>query len=159
MDYAQLKAESIVDEGLKLKPYYCSKNKLSIGIGRNLTANGLSATERATIGFLGSDYKKLVLNKAQVDMLFRNDVNNSVSDLRKVFKDFDTYTDELQHVLINLMFQLGYKSFTGFKETIKHIKAKKWMEAAAELRDSELYREDTPNDAERLAKRLEAMAA
>ena len=32
-------------EGLKIFPYHCSQNKLTLGIGRNLEDNGISKDE------------------------------------------------------------------------------------------------------------------
>ena len=45
----QLKTDLKADEGLKLKPYTCTANKLTIGIGRNLDDVGIvAAADRFT---------------------------------------------------------------------------------------------------------------
>jgi hypothetical protein len=41
----QLRKDLIVDEGLKLFPYKCTANKLTIGVGRNLDDKKLSVVE------------------------------------------------------------------------------------------------------------------
>lgn len=45
MDLRKLINDLIRDEGLKLKPYRCTSNKLTIGIGRNLDDNGITEAE------------------------------------------------------------------------------------------------------------------
>ncbi len=45
MNLGLLKAELILDEGLRLKPYLCPAGKLTIGVGRNLTDRGISYAE------------------------------------------------------------------------------------------------------------------
>jgi len=155
MNLKILSKELIFDEGIKLVPYFCTKKKLSIGVGRNLKANGLTKAEREYLNYHETGYQNLVLSREQAMYLLFNDIANSVTDLRHIFKDFDTFSDELQHILINLMHQLGYSSFSGFRDMIRAIKRKDFKDAAAELRDSVLWREDTPEDAERLAKRFE----
>jgi len=41
----RIKEQLVRHEGLRLKPYRCTSGKLTIGIGRNLDANGISQTE------------------------------------------------------------------------------------------------------------------
>jgi len=155
MNLKILSKELIFDEGIKKTPYYCSKGFLSIGVGRNLKTNGLTKTERAYLNYHETGYLNLVLTTEQAIYLLNNDIKNSMTDLKHIFKDFDTFSDELQHILINLMHQLGYSSFNGFRDMVRAIKRKDFKDAAVELRDSKLHRDDTPEDAERLAKRFE----
>lgn len=43
--YKRLRDQLIEHEGLKRRPYRCPAGKLTIGIGRNLEANGISEHE------------------------------------------------------------------------------------------------------------------
>src|ERR1700679_32344 len=45
VDYAKLKASVTVHEGTRNLPYTDTTGNISIGIGRNLTVNGVSANE------------------------------------------------------------------------------------------------------------------
>ena len=45
MDYDRLKKQLVIHEGLKLKPYHCSANKLTIGVGRNIEEVGITESE------------------------------------------------------------------------------------------------------------------
>ena len=51
-------------EGVKQFPYYCSANKLTIGVGRNLEDNGLSMDE--------------------IDFLLDNDIAATVRDCERL---------------------------------------------------------------------------
>jgi len=115
-------------EGLSLKPYYCTANKLSIGIGRNLEDRGISRDEAM--------------------FMFSNDINQAVSDLSRVFgDDFKDLPDKVKMAFIDMMFQLGLGRFSGFKNMIKYAIAGNWKEAARELMDSK-YARQVPKRAE-----------
>ena len=42
---ADLKEMLIKNEGMKLHPYQCTSDKTTIGVGRNLTDNGITSAE------------------------------------------------------------------------------------------------------------------
>ena len=44
-------------EGLRLNPYHCSENKLTLGIGRNLEDRGI--TEEEALFLLNNDIKRV----------------------------------------------------------------------------------------------------
>ena len=107
-------------EGLKLKPYNCSAGVLTIGYGHNLE-NGIT--------------------KKQAELLFEVDFENCIADVDKVFgEDVDIFS-EVYGVLLDLMFNLGYERFCGFKKFIAAIKCKDYHKAADELVDSKWYRQ------------------
>lgn len=120
-------------EGLSLKPYYCTANKLSIGIGRNLDDRGIT--------------------KEEAMFLFNTDIKLTLSDLYRVFDDFDMLPNQAQVVLLDMMFQLGLIRFCGFQKMIEQIKARNWEEAAKELMDSK-YAKQVPKRAEQNRDRL-----
>ena len=109
-------------EGLSLKPYYCTANKLSIGIGRNLDDRGIT--------------------KEEALLLFANDLRLAESDLYRVFgEDLKSFPDNVQLAFIDMIFQLGLTRFCGFKKMIDYAKAGNWKEAARELMDSKYARQ------------------
>lgn len=120
-------------EGVSLKPYYCTSHKLSIGIGRNLDDRGIT--------------------KEEAMFLFNTDLKIALSDLYRVFDDFDMLPATAQIVLIDMMFQLGLIRFCGFQKMIKQIQARNWEEAAKELMDSK-YAKQVPSRAEHNRDRL-----
>jgi GH24 family phage-related lysozyme (muramidase) len=95
---------------------------ITIGCGRNLTARGLSDDEIAYI--LNND---LALCKDQLLKIFGSSLFYSISE-------------ERQEALMNMIFNLGYKSFTGFKTFIRNIKNRNWKQAAISMKQSKWYR-------------------
>ena len=129
--------ELIEDEGLRLHPYQCTAGKTTIGVGRNLDDVGLT--------------------KEECLYLLANDIDKNWWDLKSVFGNLSSLPEEAQLVFMNLRHQLGVAGFRGFKKMIRAAMGRDWKTAAAELRDSKLWREDSPDRAERLAKRLESI--
>jgi len=153
----QVYQEIIKDENIKLTPYYCSAGDLTIGAGHNLTANGLTKEQRERLNYHGKSYKDLIISKEQAYYLLECDVNNSIKELKDIFKFFNNYPNEVQHILINMYHQLGHNRFMGFQDFIIAVKAKLWENAANEIRDSKMWRKDSPARAERLANRMESL--
>jgi len=151
----QVYKDLVVDEGIRLVPYYCTAGKLTVGAGHNLTDRGLTPAEREHLNYKGKGYKDLTISTEGAYYLLDNDVKINVYELKIIFSDLKEFPDEVQHVLINMYHQLGYSSFRGFYRFIDAIKNRHWKIAAMELRDSKLWRKDSPKRAERLAKRLE----
>ena len=89
-----LKANLEVEEGRRSKPYLDTAGKLSIGIGRNLTDNGLRDDE--------------------IDYLFANDVHDAELDARALFPSFDSLTDTRKAVLVDMAFNMGRTTLATF---------------------------------------------
>src|SRR6056300_1394169 len=58
--YDNIKEMLIKNEGLVCQPYHCSAGKLTIGVGRNLEANGIS--EEEAMYLLQNDIQRVVDN-------------------------------------------------------------------------------------------------
>ncbi|MCH8290200.1 lysozyme [Candidatus Poribacteria bacterium] len=108
-------------EGLELKPYTDTVGKLTIGVGRNLSDNGISELE--------------------ADFLLENDIMNAYSDLVDVIglKTFDELGEIRQGVLINMIFNLGKPRFRTFKKMIAAVKADDPEEVAVQMQDSRWF--------------------
>ena len=102
-------------EGVKLKPYLDTVNKLTIGCGRNLTDCGISEDE--------------------VSYLLQNDIAKVAAQLRPHpwFKALDPVR---QDACIELGFNLGVPGFLGFHDTIGALAAKQYDLATTHLTDS-----------------------
>ena len=118
MDYERLKNTLIRHEGLKLKPYRCSENKLTIGIGHNIGDNGITEEEAFFI--------------------FRNDIAVCEKQLRK-FPWFGNLSDVRQEVLVNLCFNIGYPSFLNFKRMIWNLEKEDYSGAGNEMKNSKWF--------------------
>jgi lysozyme len=122
-------------EGLRLRPYFCTENKLTIGWGRNLDDKGIS--HREAVYLLESD-----LNECDVDLS------------RALSSVYHELPYRVQAALIDMRFQLGGAGFRQFKRMIAAIMDGDYKKAASEMRNSKWY-EQTPGRVEDLAMILE----
>jgi lysozyme len=76
-------------------------------------------------------------------MMLKEDIDEALDNCLKVFGDSVWYTlnDARRIVLANMMFNLGYTRFTGFKKMIAAVKEFDYMEAARQMEDSKWYRQ------------------
>ncbi len=103
-------------EGIKLTPYKCTSDKLTIGVGRNLEDVGISEQE--------------------AEMLLQNDIQRAVTQLKERFP----WTLELDEVrfaaLINFTFNVGIGTVSKFVNAMALLKAKNYDMAADEFLQS-----------------------
>lgn len=121
MNMARLTDTLVRHEGAVRKngrhmPYTDTTKHLTIGFGRNLTDRGLSEDEAR--------------------LLLYNDVQDVINGLRKSFWWFNELDDVRQEVVINMAFNLGLVGFSKFKNTIAHISAGEYEQAAAGMLQS-----------------------
>lgn len=102
----------IRDEGMILKPYRDTVNKLTIGVGRNLDDVGISEEEAR--GMLNSD------------------IDRAESGLRRTFPWFLTAPEPVQRGLTNMAFNMGLTRLTQFGKMLSALAAKDYDTAAAE---------------------------
>lgn len=113
-------------EGLRLNPYHCPANKLTIGIGRNLQDRGITESEAF--------------------YLLHGDINLVQEELTKNWGVWRTFPEKARLVCIDMTFQMGITGFMKFKETRKLMELGKWLEASEEVLRSR-YAVQTPNRA------------
>jgi len=134
MNLKKLIDQLIEHEGLRLKPYVCSAGKLTIGIGRNLVGKGISEREAR--------------------FLLDNDIQECYDDLLPLFINFKLIQDSIQHVLLDMRFQLGPGGFRGFKKMITAVNNQNQEEMIKQMKDSNWYKQ-TPGRVEKLIKIIE----
>ena len=99
-------------EGLRLKPYHCSENFLSLGYGRNLETNGIS--------------------EAEAEFMLSNDLIACEKEL----KDEGWYNqlDETRRaVVLNMAFNLGKPKLMQFKKFIGALSDDDYETASKEM--------------------------
>lgn len=116
MNLEAIRNRLVLEEGLKLKPYQCTANKLTIGVGRNIEDRGIS-------------------NETAMQML-DEDIDIMVNELRQNLSWFDKQNDAIQGVLIDLCFNMGISRLLMFVQTLKLIEQGQYAMAADELLDS-----------------------
>ncbi len=87
---------------------------------------------------------------------FEIDLDTAISECEVLYENFGNWPDEVQQILVNMMFNMGRTRLSGFKNFKKALEAEDWKQAGIEGRDSKWYRQVT-NRAERLMSRLETV--
>jgi lysozyme len=112
MDYrTTLRAELVRDEGLKLKPYRCTANKLTIGVGRNIEDRGLTEDEAM--------------------YLLDNDITVIEKELDKAIPWWRSLSEARRRALVN-MAMMGVPRLMGFKNMLAAMQAGDFDRAATE---------------------------
>ena len=116
MNMDRIRTTLIKHEGIELKPYRCTSDKLTIGVGRNLDDNGISH-ETAML-------------------MLTEDIDAAVEDLRRNLSWFDAAPVPVQEALVNLAFNMGMPNLMQFRKTLILLRDGAWDKAADELLDS-----------------------
>ena len=96
------------------------------------------------------------VSEERVKECFEKDLDIAISECEKLYEEgvFEDLPDEVQQILVNMMFNMGRTRLSKFKKMHAAILDSDWKEAAVEGRDSRWYKQVT-NRAERLMSRLE----
>ena len=91
---------------------------------------------------------------------FDKDLDTAIGECHALYGegDFGGYPDEVQQILVNMMFNMGRTRLSKFKKFNAAIAEGDWKTAAVEGRDSLWYRQVT-NRAERLMVRMENVSS
>lgn len=139
MNKDRLKNNLVREEGLRLKPYYCTGEppQLTIGVGRNLESRGIT--------------------EATADQMLDEDINICIAELQANIPNFNEHPDAVQETLVDLCFNLGISRLKKFKQTLRYIdeglETGNYTKAAVELLKS-AYARQLPNRARRNHDRL-----
>ena len=123
-------SELELDEGVRLSPYRCTAGFLTIGVGRNLDTNKLTAEELA---FVGHNCRTKPITKEQSDYLLKNDIEKVCADLMKFLPWWTYLGDVRKRVLVNMAFNLGTEGLLKFENTLALIRSGSYAQAAAEM--------------------------
>lgn len=139
MNRDRLKNNLVREEGLRLKPYYCTGEppQLTIGVGRNLESRGIT--------------------EATADQMLDEDITICIAELQANIPHFNDHPDAVQETLVDLCFNLGISRLKKFKQTLRYIdeglETGNYTKAAVELLNSN-YAKQLPNRARRNHERL-----
>ena len=81
----------------------------------------------------------------------------ALDECRVLYENFDDLPEECQHILANMMFNMGRPRLSKFVGMKSGIYARDWNRAADEMVDSRWYDQVT-NRAKRLVARMRALA-
>ena len=94
------------------------------------------------------------VSEKRVQEAFEADLTVACSECSVLYYDWHRYPEEVQEILVNMMFNLGRPRLSKFKNMKKALDDRNWKLAAIEGRDSLWYRQ-VGNRAERLMTRME----
>lgn len=123
----------IRDEGDRPFPYRDSEGKLTIGVGHNLDAKGLSARVRR--------------------MIMEEDVEDATRELYEALPWAKDLSEPRRGALINMSFNMGIGGLLTFKNTLQAIKEGRWEDARTGILTSKYAKQVGPR-AHRLAKQI-----
>ena len=120
MAYRDLAEDLIKDhEGLSLRMYKCPAGKNTIGYGHNLDANGISLEV--------------------ADAILDDDIDQAIEDARALVPNFDEHDDVRRAALVDLSFNMGKGTLSGFDDTLAAFIRKDYAGAALGLEASKWY--------------------
>ena len=132
-DIDSLEDQLIDHEGLELKPYHCTADKLTIGVGRNIQDRGITEDEARYL--LKNDIKIV-----EDELLTRQPVVARLDSVR-------------QRVLVDMGFNLGLPILMKFQNMWAAIEDEDYHEAARQMMDSR-WASQVGRRAERLAQAM-----
>ena len=120
-------------EGVELKPYKCTSNKLTIGIGRNLEDVGISENE--------------------AEYLLMNDLDTYMT-AAKTYDWYNGLNDARKAVIVNMLFNMGQTNFNKFLKMKQALDVGDHAEAAKQMLDSR-WAKQVKGRSEELAAQME----
>ena len=136
MKYTMIEKMFILDEGLKLRPYKCTADKWTIGIGNNLEANPISGRSL-------QDLQDNGISVPEVLFLFHKELNKR-REIASQFSWFKGLGEERQAVILNILYirPAAIKEWIRYKpDLIKAIDARQFKEAAEIMRTLKIARQ------------------
>lgn len=146
MDIEQLRLELEDDEGIKYEIYNDHLGYPTFGVGHLVRES--DPEHGMPVG--------TPIDEARVAEAFEQDVETVLEDCCRLYSDFDELPEEVQRIVANMMFNLGYPRLSAFRGMKAGVDARDWDKAADEMVDSRWYNQ-VPNRAERLVNRMRSV--
>lgn len=144
MNRARVQTQLSIDEGVMYEVYLDSLGYPTFGIGHLILEE--DQEDGINIG--------TPVSKARVTEVFQADLDTAISECKVLYGMWCTFPDEVQEIIVNMMFNLGRPRLSRFRNFKKAVDAHDWKQAAIDGRDSKWYRQ-VGNRAERLMVRME----
>ena len=146
MNRAKLKEEIIADEGMVKHIYEDHLGFPTFGVGHLITEKDPEWKKS-----LGTE-----VSEDRVHECLEKDLDIVLKDCKILYPDFDDLPEEVQHIVANMMFNMGRPRLSKFKKMIKAIQEGNWLEAGYQMKDSIWY-EQVTNRADRLISRMQGV--
>jgi len=146
MNIDQLREELVRDEGLKNEVYLDHLGYPTFGIGHLITDTDPECG--ASVGTEVDSYR--------VKEAFKTDIESVLSDCERLYVQFEHLPEEVQLIIANMMFNMGYTRLSKFNGMKRGVDARDWEAAADEMVDSKWYRQ-VSRRADRLVVRMRSV--
>lgn len=146
MNINQLRKELKVDEGVKYEIYLDHLGLPTFGIGHLVLDSDMEHGQ--AVG--------TAVSEDRVNECFAKDVETVLSECKKLYANFELLPSEVQLIIANMMFNMGYPRLSKFKGMRAGVDACDWNRAADEMVDSRWYKQVT-NRADRLVNRMRSI--
>lgn len=98
------------------------------------------------------------VSRKRINTYFNEDIQGTIEDCEKLYKDFYKLPEEAKLILCNMMYNLGYTRLSKFSKLKAAINKGDWEEASKQMYQSK-WRTQVPNRAGRLIDRMKALGA
>lgn len=151
-------AQLVLHEGLRLVPYVDPVGKLTLGVGYNLADRGQELFEFIIKRKLGPQ-NDIKITKDEALKVLRYDIDRVDRSVPAAVPEYYSFDDVRQRVLVDMVFNLGLRTFLTFVGTIAALRKKDWPTAVAHLKVTVWARQvgDGPGGKFDRADRLEQM--
>lgn len=157
VDIKDLYEEISSDEGKILHAYLCTELHATVGIGHKI----LDTDPEKELEIYGVNWEEVPddqrITEDRCYILFQEDVQIAIGGCMNIYNNWDELPQEMQHVLVNMAFQMGQRGLSNFKNMKAAIEEQDFAKAAIEMMDSR-WASQTPERAERLKLRVERLA-
>jgi len=131
MNREVLKEQIKRHEGEVLEIYEDSLGYLTLGVGHLIQKSDPEHGQPA-----GTPVSQEI-----VDMYYDDDFDKHVVEAKHLVSDFDTLPENIQHVLVNMTFNLGGTRLGKFKNMLHAVETRDWREMAVQMEDSRWFRQ------------------
>ena len=129
MNIELLREELKRDEGCVNAVYLDHLNLPTVGIGHLVTE-------------WDQEYGKPVgteVSEERVNELFEQDIETTIDECKYLYSDFDDLPESIQHVLVNMCFNLGPNRLSKFRNMLYACSVGDWEEMSRQMEDSRWY--------------------
>lgn len=158
-DFRKWAAVTGGNEGFEKKAYLDTKGILTIGYGFNLE-EPVIRKKLLSRGFDvdGMIKGKVSMTEAQALPILEEIYKESFDTTKSKFSNFDSFPDDVKHVVTDMMFNMGEGRFDGFKKMKAALLKNDYAGAAREIGDSS-YANQVGNRAKRNINQLNQIAS
>ena len=139
----RMKAQLVLHEGLRLYPYRCTANKLTLGVGYNGQDRGWEDFELAIGRPLNrallrqaEKTREKVITRVEAFKVLDVDIERYEAAVRRTWPAYDRLPEVRQRVVLDMAFNMGYR-LRAFKNTQaaaeRAIKTGDWTPVAANM--------------------------